>query len=402
MQARKKKRDQCKKSSNIPQYNVWRNKVKQLIKISKTQLYSNSVNNAANPKQLWQTLNDITGKSAKTVTNFINDKDGNPILDPEIAANSFNEFFTSIHKTLATDNTKYSTDTTDTNNIREHYNKILQNDSKFCISVVTESFIQQQFQNLKVTKATGLDDISAKYLKMSAPIICKPLTKILNLSIKTNSYPDMLKKAKVSPIFKKGSRADINNYRTISVLPIINSIFERHISYCMTDFLETNKLLYKNQSGFRLSHSCQTALTKIIDNWLNALNVSETVGTVFLDLSKAFDLVNHKLLLHKLAAYKFSHNSLSWFESYLTNRTQEVHVSGKLSEPKLISPGVPQGSVLGPLPFLVYINDLPLAITCCALDLFADDATLSSSDPSVLHLANRLNADFRSGMKEMT
>ena len=188
-----------------------------------------------------------------------------------------------------TDNTKHSTDTTDTNNIREHYNQTLQNASEFCISVVTEFFIQQQLQNLKVTKATGLDDISAKYLKLSAPIICKPLTKILNLSIKTNSYPDMLKKAKVSPIFKKGSRADINNYRPISVLSIINSIFERHISYCMIDFLETNKLLYKNQSGFRQSHFCQTALTKIVDNWLNALNESETVGTVFLDLSKAFD-----------------------------------------------------------------------------------------------------------------
>ena len=205
----------------------------------------------------------------------------------------------------------------------------------------------------------------------------------------------MLKKAKVSPIFKKGSRADINNYRPISVLPIFNSIFERHISYCMSDFLETKKLLYKNQSGFRQSHSCQTALTKIVDNWLNALNESETVGTVFLDLSKAFDLVNHKLLLHKLAAYKFSHNSLSWFESYLTNRTQQVQVSGKLSEPKLIFAGVPQGSVLGPLLFLVYINDLPLSITSCALDLFADDATLSSSDPSVLHLTNRLNADLK-------
>ena len=120
------------------------------------------------------------------------------------------------------------------------------------------------------------------------------------MSIKCNSYPDTLKKATVTPVFKKGSLADINNYRPISVLPVIKSIFERHVSNCLVNFLESNKLLYEHQSGFRRLHSCQTALTKIVDNWINALNNSEYVGTVFLDLTKAFDLVNHKLLLQKL------------------------------------------------------------------------------------------------------
>ena len=101
----------------------------------------------------------------------------------------------------------------------------------------------------------------------------------------------------MTPIFKKGSKADINNYRPISVLPIIKSIFERHISNCLVDYLESNNLLYNRQSGFRRLHSCQTALTKIVDNWHHAINNSETVGTVFLDLTKAFDLVNHKLLI---------------------------------------------------------------------------------------------------------
>ena len=133
--------------------------------------------------------------------------------------------------------------------------------------------------------------------------------------------------------------------------------------------------LFQYQSGFRRLHSCQTALTKIVDNWLNALNNKETVGTVFLDLSKAFDLVNHKLLLQKLAMYGFSQKAILWFDSYLMNRTQQVYISGKLSESNTISIGVPQGSVLGPLLFLVYINDLPLSISSCVLDLFADDAT---------------------------
>ena len=132
-----------------------------------------------------------------------------------------------------------------------------------------------------------------------------------------------------------------------------------------------------------------------MDNWLNAINNSETVGTVFLDLTKAFDLVNHKLLLQKLTAYKFSSNTQLWFQSYLTNRSQQVNISGKLSEPLHIEAGVPQGSVLGPLLFQVYINDLPLSIQTCILDLFADDATLSGSDPSILNLTKCLNEDLK-------
>ena len=258
------------------------------------------------------------------------------------------------------------------------------------------TFTQQQLKNLRVTKATGLDDISAKYLKLSAPIICKPLTKILYSSIKTNSYPDMLKKGESCPNFQERQQSRYQQLQTHFCFAY--NRFSLWTSYqLLYDWLfEKKKLLYKtNQALGMQSHSCQTTLTKIVDNWLNALNESETVGTVFVDLSKAFDLVSHKLLLHKLVAYKFSHNSLSWFESYLTNRTQQVHDPGKLSEPKLISAGVPQGSVLGPFLFLAYINDLPLSITCCVLDLFADDATLSSSDSSVLHLTNRLNADLK-------
>ena len=116
---------------------------------------------------------------------------------------------------------------------------------------------------------------------------------------------------------KKGSKTDVNNFRPISVLPTLNSVFERHVSSCMTKFLDEYNLIYELQSGFRRLHSCQTALTKVVDNWLSAINNSNVVGTVFLDLSKAFDLVNHNILIQKLKCYKFSSSTIAWFESYL-------------------------------------------------------------------------------------
>merc|ERR1712074_218244 len=172
---------------------------------------------------------------------------------------------------------------------------------------------------------------------------------------------------------------------------ILSKPLERHIHKYMYQHLDNNKLLHKYQSGFRPKHSCQTALVNLIDNWLSAINRSEFIGTVYLDFKKAFDLVNHKTLLIKLKQYFPQSKITEFIESYLTNRSQFVILNGKKSNRKEIQSGVPQGSVLGPLFFLVYINDLPLHLNKQTENtLFADDSSLYTSNKHIASINNTL------------
>ena len=159
-------------------------------------------------------------------------------------------------------------------------------------------------------------------------------------------------------------------------------------------YLNSHKLLYDRQSGFRNNLSCETALTAIIDDWITAIDNNEIVGTVFIDLSKAFDLVDDEILLAKLNCYQFNADSLKWFSSYFYGRYQQVSISGKMSANKHIKTGVPQGSVLGPLLFMIYINDLALETNKSVLDFFADDLTMSVTGTSAATISQDLNTDI--------
>ena len=186
-------------------------------------------------------MHDVTHKSPKQQSNLIHDKHGDPILDPETSANHFNEFFTSLYKDLNPNDTRQTATCT---KLKDFVDEKVPDGTEFEIPLVSPSFIFQQLQNLKVNKATGIDDISAKYLKLSASVISQPLATILNVSIANGIYPDDLKKAKVTPIFKKGDKHDINNYR----LPIITGIFERHISTKIQRFKDSKFNLHSIQN----------------------------------------------------------------------------------------------------------------------------------------------------------
>ena len=170
---------------------------------------------------------------------------------------------------------------------------------RFEIPFITETQVSEFINGLNIAKATGLDGIGPRILKLANNILAPSIAALINKSIKTATFPEQLKVAKVYPIHKGGSKSDPVNYRPISILPTISKIFEKHINKHLMAFLNKYKLIHPNQSGFRQKHSCQTALVKFIDQWLTCIDNGDLVGTVFLDFRKAFDLVDHSLLIKK-------------------------------------------------------------------------------------------------------
>ena len=191
----------------------------------------------------------------------------------------------------------------------------------------------------------------------------------------------------VTPIYKGcGSREDMNNYRPISVLPLLSKILEKHVHHSLYSYLTEKKFFYHLQSGFRRWHSTETALIRVVDQLLMDLDQNNVNGLIFIDYKKAFDFIQHNILIAKLKSLGINSREIAFFTNYLKNRTHVVEIEGYRSTPKTITNGVPQGSVLGPLLFIVFINDLPKAVKKSVVDIYADDTTISAS--AVLEFAH--------------
>ena len=247
---------------------------------------------------------------------------------------------------------------------------------------------------LNPKKAIGPNSIPTHLLHLLANDICKPLMIIFNLSFNTGIYPDMLKIANAIPIFKKDSKLLVSNYRPISLLSNINKLLEKLITR-VYKFLEVNKCLYSLQFGFRTRYSTNLTLISITENIREALDSGKVAGGVFVDFQKAFDTVNHEILVWKLNHYGIRGTANDWFSSYLSNRSQYVSILGYKSSTLTVKHGVPQGSVLGPLLFLLYINDLHKAINHSKVYHFADDTNLLNINESPSKLQKQLNRDLK-------
>ena len=250
-------------------------------------------------------------------------------------------------------------------------------------------------KNLK-EGSSGWDGISPSIVKSTCAAFIEPLTHIFNLSISQGIFPNDLKIARVIPLFKSGNSMSLSNYRPVSVLPVFSKILERLMYNRLLSFVNKYKILYMYQFGFRADHSPNLALLFLVDKISDALEKGEYVLGLFLDFSKAFDTVNHQILFKKLEYYGVRGTALSLFKSYLENRTQYVEFNGVQSEKECIKCGVPQGSILGPLLFLIYINDLALVSDKLFSLLFADDSNMfiTGDDPNLL--IRTMNSEIKS------
>ena len=235
--------------------------------------------------------------------------------------------------------------------------------------------------NLKRTKAVGLDDIPRRLLVDSEEVVAKPICAIINLSLKSGVVPAVWKAARVIPLFKKRKREDMDNYRPISILPAVSKVLERAVHHQLYAYLQRHKILSPFQCGFRKSHSTEWAAMCFADTIRRNIDQGRLTGTVFIDLRKAFDTVDHTVLLRKLSSLGVVQGELHWSRNYLMNPTQVVDYHDVSSAAESVAIGVPQGSILGPLLFILHLNDLPDVVVECSILMYADDTVLFFSAP---------------------
>ncbi len=375
---------------NINKFKQFRNCYNATVRAAKKLFFEKQLKQAqSNLKRTWsilkEALNQAPKKTKPLTCLLINGKE---CTDPLAMANALNEFFITAASSIV-DQIPPTDKPPDSDPEPEIFHPLF----SFTNSPVTRSEVSEVIKILKDKKTQDYCGISINFIKSISDQLLIPLQHIINLSLESSVVPKQMKIAKVVPLFKNGDPLSMDNYRPISLLSSFSKILEKIVANRLCKYLETNNLLSDSQFGFRSGHSTIHPMTHFANHVSKALNEKEHTIAIFCDLRKAFDSCNHQILLSKLSRLGIRGEPLAWFANYLSERSQFVCVNGVDSSLLTILMGVPQGSILGPILFLLYINDLPLCTKLLAL-LFADDTTLLASGPNLPDLIQLVNDEL--------
>jgi hypothetical protein len=380
-----------KTENDYERFKRQRNRTNILVKKTKNNHHKNLLRETTgNSQKFWQEIKQIypTKEKSSRAKSFL--IDGTSISQPSIIASKFCNFFTNMARNVKTSaiflkNFTWSAP----------YKNQIKTYTTFRFKPVTVNEVFKLLKKLQRKKSCGVDNLPPGYLKDTALSIAKPLCYVINLCLKSGSVPEDFKIGQITPIFKTGSKHHLENYRPITVLPVCSKILERCVHIQLTKHLEEHKLLSKHQFGFRKGRSTETAVTLFLDKIRKNMDSGKLTGAIFIDLSKAFDTLNHNQIIANLNTYGIHDTEKEFFINYLFNRQQQVTFQNTKSNFETVLCGVPQGSILGPLLFLLSFNDVGNVLHDCDIIMYADDTVIFASAKNEMELKTKLSNDFQ-------
>lgn len=362
---------------------LFRAHYRQAIMEAKQNANANFINKSGNiAKSSWQLIKINSNRVA------------NKHIDTRLKAEDFNNFFIDIPKNLIHQISNSNNSQTNYKNYIKSFMSDKNIDTCFSFQEVSQIKIRDTIRNLKNKPSRDIYDINVGLVKYLQDILVGPLTTLINLAIREKTFPKCFKISKVIPIPKGGDLDDPNNFRPIALIPVLSRIYESILREQLYSYFESGGLFSTHQFGFREGKSTTQAVLKMLEDVVDSFEKKEYMRVVCCDLSKAFDCVSHGILLEKLTYYGITQESIGLIESYLTDRTQQTYFDS-FSNSATVEHGVPQGSLLAPLLFLIYINDIEAAVPTSGLSLFADDTALSYRDQDYNRLIARTEESLR-------
>ena len=394
-------------------YKYLRNDLTKLLrkeKVSWQQEKVEACEHSQDSGKLWKNiLGWLNWSSTSSPTKLLHN--GDMVTSPQMMADVQNEYYIKKVRDIRRNMAKEKNDPLAT--VRKFMNG---RDVNFSLSSVSPETVDKIIRDLKNSKSSGVDDIDTYILKLIRKHIVPSVCHIINLSILNRRFPSKWKMAKVVPLYKgKGSKFDPKNFRPVAILPILSKVLERAMFNQVLNHMDSNKLFNPSHHAYRSFHSTTTAMAQMYDTWLEAVEQGDLAGVCMVDMSAAFDVVDTELLLEKMKLYGFDRDSIQWMWSYLTYRSQGVYIEGSMSRFLPLEAGVPQGSILGPIFYTIFTNELPQVVheedcplrsipgasvfniqcqECGGMCCYADDSTITVTGKDPVQLTDKLTRKY--------